>query len=286
MTGRLAGKVAVITGAASGIGRAAAALFLREGAKVLAADLDVKGGEALAGAHPGNLLFCRTDVAEEAEVKAMIAHALDVFGRIDCLFNNAGFGGKPAGIESLELAEFDRVVAVLLRGVLAGIKHAVPAMKAQGGGVILSTASIAGIQGGIGPYPYSVAKAGVIQLTRSAALELAAFNIRVNCICPGAIATPLFGAAAGLSADSAERLVPRLETSFKDAQPLPRAGLTEDVAEAALYLAAESGRFVSGHALVVDGALTAGPKTSDETGVFGGVVSRVFDPAYRKRSEN
>jgi len=225
-------------------------------------------------------------VAEEAEVKAMIAHALDVFGRIDCLFNNAGFGGKPAGIESLELAEFDRVVAVLLRGVLAGIKHAVPAMKAQGGGVILSTASIAGIQGGIGPYPYSVAKAGVIQLTRSAALELAAFNIRVNCICPGAIATPLFGAAAGLSADSAERLVPRLETSFKDAQPLPRAGLTEDVAEAALYLAAESGRFVSGHALVVDGALTAGPKTSDETGVFGGVVSRVFDPAYRKRSEN
>ena len=281
--GRLEGKVAVITGAASGIGRASAELFLAEGAKVLAADLNEERGRALAEAHPGNVLFRRTDVTQEAEIEAMIALAAQQFGRIDCLFNNAGFSGKVSGIETLDLSDFDRVIAVLLRAVLAGFKHVTPVMKAQGGGVILSTASIAGLEGGIGPYPYSAAKAAVIQITRSAALELAPFSIRVNCICPGAIATPIFGAAAGLSQDSAERLVPRLEASFKDAQPLPRAGLAEDIAEAALYLAAESGRFVSGHALVVDGALTAGHVSADETGsAFGKVVARVFDPAYRK----
>jgi NAD(P)-dependent dehydrogenase (short-subunit alcohol dehydrogenase family) len=284
MADRLAGQVAVITGAASGIGRATAALFLAEGAKVLLADLDAERGEALAEAHPGDALFCRTDVSQEADVAAMIAKAREAFGRIDCLFNNAGFPGKPATIETLDLAEFDRIIGVLLRGVLAGFKHVTPIMKAQGGGVILSTASIAGIQGGIGPYPYSAAKAAVIQVTRSAALELAPYNIRVNCICPGAIATPLFGAAAGLSAQNAERLVPRLESSLAEAQPLPRAGLPDDIAEAALYLAASSGRFISGHALVVDGALTAG-KVTDETGsALGKAVARAFDPAYRKKS--
>jgi NAD(P)-dependent dehydrogenase (short-subunit alcohol dehydrogenase family) len=284
MSGRLAGQVAVITGAASGIGRATAALFLAEGAKVLLADINAEGGAALAQAHPGAALFRRTDVTEEAQIAAMIGQAREAFGRIDCLFNNAGFSGKMAGIETLDLADFDRVIAVLLRAVLAGFKHVTPVMKAQGGGVILSTASIAGLQGGIGPYAYSAAKAGVIQVTRSAALELAPFNIRVNCLCPGAIATPIFGSAAGLSAQNAERLVPRLEKSFKAAQPLPRAGLAEDVAQAALYLAAESGRFVSGHALVIDGALTAGHVIEDGTGsAFGKAVARVFDPAYRSK---
>jgi NAD(P)-dependent dehydrogenase (short-subunit alcohol dehydrogenase family) len=283
MAGRLDGKIAVITGAASGIGRASAELFLAEGARILAADIQEAAGEALAKAHPGRVVFCRTDVTHEAEVAAMIERAVAAFGRVDCLFNNAGFSGKLAGIETLDLGDFDRVMAVLLRGVVAGFKHVAPVMKGQGGGVILSTASVAGLQGGIGPYAYSAAKAGVIQVTRSAAIELAPFNIRVNCLCPGAIATPLFGGAAGLSPDSAERLVPRLEAAFKDAQPLPRAGLAEDVAQAALYLAADSGRFVSGHALVVDGALTAGHVPSDDSGsAFGTAVARVFDPAYRK----
>lgn len=285
MAGRLEGKVAVITGAASGIGRASAKLFAAEGARVVAADLNEAQGLALSNAQPGAIVFKRTDVTQEGDIESMIAEAVSRFGRLDILFNNAGMSGQVGGLAALDLNAFDRVIAVLLRGVLAGFKHAAPVMKRQGGGVILSTSSIAGLQGGIGPYPYSAAKAAVIQITKNAALELAPDNIRVNCICPGAIATPIFGASAGLSQDSAERLVPRLEASFKDAQPLPRAGLPEDIAEAALYLAAESGRFVSGQALVVDGGLTAGHYPVDETGsAFGHVVARVFDPAYRGKT--
>jgi NAD(P)-dependent dehydrogenase (short-subunit alcohol dehydrogenase family) len=281
MGGRLSGQVAVITGAASGIGRATAELFVAEGARVLAADLNAEKGAALAAAHPGQIVFCRTDVAVEADVAAMIAAAEKAFGRIDCLFNNAGFSEQTLPIEAIDLAEVDRSLGVMVRGAFAGFKHVTPVLKRQGRGVILSTASIAGLQGGIGPYAYSASKAAVIQITRSAALELAPFNIRVNCLCPGAIATPLFGKAMNLQDATAEKLAGRLEQSFKRAQPLPRAGMPEDVAEAALYLAADSGRFVSGLALVIDGALTAGP-VSENNSVFASVLNQSFDPTLRK----
>jgi NAD(P)-dependent dehydrogenase (short-subunit alcohol dehydrogenase family) len=280
MADRLKDKVAVITGAASGIGRAAALLFAAEGARVLAADIDEERGDALAASHPGQIRFCRTDVAREDEVAAMIAEAVGAFGRLDCLFNNAGIVCEGGSIETLDLAQIDLALQIMVKGTLAGIKHAVPALKAEGG-VILSTASIAGLQGGIAPYGYSAAKAAIIQITRVAALELAPFNIRVNCLCPGAIATPIFGKAMNMQPATAEKLVARLEESFKGAQPLPRAGLPEDVAEAALYLAAESGRFVSGHALVIDGGLMAGPFTEGNS-VFGQAVGRAFDPKARK----
>ena len=280
MADRLKDKVAVITGAASGIGRATALLFAAEGARVLAADIDAERGAALAASHPGQIRFCRTDVAREEEVAAMIAAALSAFGRLDCLFNNAGIVAQGGSIDALDLARIDLALQIMVKGTLAGFKHAVPALKGQGG-VILSTASIAGLQGGIAPYGYSAAKAAIIQITRVAALELAPHNIRVNCLCPGAIATPIFGKAMNMPPATAEKLAVRLEDAFKQAQPLPRAGLPEDVAEAALYLAAELGRFVSGHALVIDGGLTAGPFT-DGNSVFSQAVGRAFDPKARK----
>jgi NAD(P)-dependent dehydrogenase (short-subunit alcohol dehydrogenase family) len=169
----------------------------------------------------------------------------------------------------------------MVKGTLAGIKHAVPHLKAEGGS-ILSTASIAGLQGGIGPYGYSAAKAAIIQITRVAALELAPFHIRVNCLCPGAIATPIFGQAMNMAPATSEKLAERLVQSFAKAQPLPRAGLPEDIAEAALYLAADSGRFVTGQALVIDGGLTAGPFTESNS-VFADVLAQTLGPEARKK---
>ena len=283
MVGRLEGQVAVVTGAASGIGLATAELFVAEGARVLAADMNAEKGAALAAAHPGKIVFQRTDVAIEAEVAIMLAAAEKAFGRIDCLFNNAGFTRESLTIEELSMADVDQALAVMVRGVLAGIKHVAARLKRQGSGVILSTASVAGMQGGIGGYSYGASKAAIIQITRSAALELAPFNIRVNCLCPGAIATPLFGGAMGLQQAASEKLAHRLEESFKRAQPLPRAGMPEDVAQAALYLAADSGRFVSGHALVIDGALTAGYFDKEGGTAFSKVLTETFDPAKRPK---
>lgn len=258
MRERLGGKVAVITGGASGIGEATVRLFAAEGARVVIADVQDERGRRLAGELGSGATYAPTDVRAEAQVQAAIAVAVERWGRLDCIFNNAGAGGVTGGIEAITAAGFDDTMALLVRGVLFGMKHAAPVMRRQGSGSIISTASIAGLRGGWGPHVYSAAKAAVIQLTRSIALELAASGVRVNCICPGGIATPIFGASLGLSAEAAERGSALVANVLAGVHPVGREGRPGDIAGAALWLASDESSFVTGQALVVDGGITAG----------------------------
>lgn len=266
MSGRLEGRVAVVTGGASGMGRATVLRFLAEGAAVVVADLNEATGKetlALAAAQGSgeSIRFVRTDVASEADVDEAIRHAIESFGRIDIAFNNAGVGGAFGPITETSVEDWDYSLAVLLRSVFLGIKHAARAMKRQGGGgSIINTASVAGLSGGAGPHAYSAAKAGVINLTRSAANELGPDRIRVNAICPGGILTPLVHRG---HADVVRARLARL-------QPLPRAGEGADIAGAALFLASDDSEFVTGEALVVDGGLTAAGPSAGRGAIGGG----------------
>lgn len=256
---RLKDKVAVITGGASGMGRATVLRFLAEGASVVIADFNPLTGDetvalAQAAGHRNRVSFIRTDVAREADVEAMIAHAVDRFDRLDILFNNAGVGGAIGPLTETSVADWDYTFDVLAKGVFLGLKHGARRMQSQGsGGSIINTASIAGLSGDGGPLAYSAAKAAVISLTQSAAVELARHRIRVNAICPGFIATPLAGGG------DAERV----REAFAKSQPWPETGTGEHIAGAALFLASDDATFVTGEALVVDGGLTAaGPELS------------------------
>jgi NAD(P)-dependent dehydrogenase (short-subunit alcohol dehydrogenase family) len=260
---RLRGKVALITGGASGIGEATVRLFLGEGASVTIADIQDERGTRLAGELGERAAYIHTDVSRETDVEAAVAATVRRFGRLDCIFNNAGYGGVGGRIEAVSIAGFDETIGVLLRGVLLGMKHAAPVMKRQGGGSIISTASIAGLQAGFGPHVYSAAKAAVIQLTRTVAMELGEHNVRVNCICPGGIATPIFGKGLGMSAEDADAIVPMMKGILENLQPIKRSGLADDIAQAALWLASDDSTFVNGHALVVDGGLTGGRSWSE-----------------------
>jgi len=258
---RLQGKVAVITGAASGIGEATARLFAFEGAAVVLADINDERGEKLAAAiveNGGRASYLHTDVASEADVKAMIDAAVSNYGRLDTVFNNAGFGGTTGPIADIPVEEFDATMGVLLRGVFLGVKHAAPILAAQGSGTIINTASVAGLRAGYAPHVYSVAKAAVIQLTRTVAMELGEQGVRVNCICPGGIATPLLATGFGDTSMDEESSLELVKQAISVFQPVRRAGLPEDIASAALWLASEESSFVNGHALVVDGGLTGG----------------------------
>ena len=255
--GRLDGKVAVITGGASGMGRATVELFLREGARVLVADLNEANGLALLErlgreGSPERLDFTRVDVAEETQVIAMLERVRERFGRLDILFNNAGVGGAFGPITEISVDDWDFTLAALLRSVFLGIKHGARTLIEQGeGGSIINTASIAGLRGGGGPQAYSAAKAGVINLTQTTAVELAQHRVRVNAICPGVIVTPLMD--RGKPERAAERAA--------GLQPWPDAGSVDDIAHAALYLATDESRFTTGQTLTVDGGLmAAGPK--------------------------
>lgn len=256
--GRLEGKVAVITGGASGIGEGTVRLFANEGAKVVIADVQDARGEWLAEELGTSTSYYHTDVSQEEEVRASIAHAVNKWGRLDVMFNNAGFGGVSGPIESTDMAAYDNTMGVLLRGVVLGMKHAAPVMKAQGTGCIISTASVAGVGIGFGPHIYSAAKAAVIHLTKSVANELGEHGVRVNAICPGGIATPIFGKGMGLDAEQADLTVELMKVRLAQGQPIRRAGLPQDIAEAAAWLASDAASFVTGHALVVDGGITTG----------------------------
>ncbi len=249
----LAGKVAVVTGGASGMGRATVERFVAEGAQVVIADLNDENGRATAQELAENgfgdqVRFTRTDVAQEQDIAAAIDLALESFGRLDVMFNNAGIGGAFGPVTELEADAWDETFAVLVRSVFLGIKHAARVMIGQGtGGSIINTASIAGLGGGAGPQAYSAAKAAVINLSSTTAQELAPHRIRVNAICPGLIFTPLMHSG---NEAQAEEVMSQL-------QPWPDRGEGSDIAAMALFLASDDSQFVSGQAHVVDGALVA-----------------------------
>jgi len=284
--GRLAGKVAVITGAASGIGRGAVDLFVREGAKVVAADIQDDKGARIVEEHGTSVRYIHCDVTQENDIKAAIDLAQSAFGRLDCLFSNAGAATMGETAQGMTAEAFDAVMHLHVRAAMFGIKHATPIMQKQGGGSIISTASIAGLQNGYGPYLYSVAKAAIVHTTKLAAAELGPLNIRVNCICPGFIATPIFARALGLATQLADQTVEGIAAVAKNSQPIPKAGVPEDIAEAALYLASDGARFVSGHALVVDGAMTVGRTGAQQGAVFEPLLRAMgIDPAALANGE-
>jgi NAD(P)-dependent dehydrogenase (short-subunit alcohol dehydrogenase family) len=251
---RLAGKTAIVTGGASGIGAATVRLFVEEGARALIADTQIERGEELAAELGEAAAFHRVDVTREDDVRAVVEDAVKRWDRLDCIYNNAGFGGALGSIETTTVEEFDITFDVLLKGVFLGIKHAAPVMRAQGGGSIISTASVAGLKTGESPHLYSVAKAAVIQLTKSVALELGEHGIRVNCICPGVVATPLAAGRPQVSQETLEKFANALAKT----QAMGRVGQPEDIAQAALWLASDDSSWVTGHAQVVDGGALAG----------------------------
>ncbi len=260
---RLDGKVAVVTGGASGIGEGTVRLFAAEGARVVIADIQDSRGQHLAEELGPTTAYLHTDVSQEDDIRTAIEHAVKKWGRLDCMVNNAGFGGVSGPIELTDMAGYDATTAVLLRAVVAGMKHAAAVMKPQGSGSIISTASVAGMEAGYGPHVYSAAKAAVINLTRSVAWELGEFGVRVNAICPGYVATHIFTTPFGLSAEAAEAALPRISAAFADWPALKRAGTPEDIAQAAAWLASDQSSYITGQAIVVDGGLTAGRSTVD-----------------------
>ncbi|HNM78457.1 MAG TPA: SDR family oxidoreductase [Tepidiformaceae bacterium] len=272
MTGRLEGKVAVITGAASGIGAESARLFAAEGASVVLADVQDDRGQRIADELGGNARFIHTDVTDDAQVGAAVQLAVDTFGRLDVMFNNAGRGHPEGLISDLKPEMYRESVDVLLGGVLFGIKHASAVMKAQKSGSIINTASVAGIGVGYGGTLYSASKAAVIHLTRILANELGEENVRVNAIAPGAIPTAIFGRGGGMDQDAAEALIPILQMGFAKAQPIPRSGSTRDIAEAALWLASDASSFVTGICLPVDGGMTTGKLFSQRMAELGAMA--------------
>jgi NAD(P)-dependent dehydrogenase (short-subunit alcohol dehydrogenase family) len=258
MSDRLKDKVAVITGGASGIGAASVSKFVAEGARVVIADMQVDKGQVLAESLGVNALFIRTDVCLEPQVKAAVELAVETWGRLDCMFNNAGFGGVSGEIADTDLGEpYQRTVDAMLKGPVMGMKYAALIMKAQCSGSIISTASVAGTGGGYGPHMYSAIKAAVINLSRSVAQELGPFKVRVNMLCPGAIATPIFAGQLALTEQDRD-FTEGLDAIMPYLQPIPRQGLPEDIANAACFLASDESDFITGHALVVDGGLTLG----------------------------
>jgi NAD(P)-dependent dehydrogenase (short-subunit alcohol dehydrogenase family) len=257
--GRLEGRRAVITGAASGIGEATARLFVEEGALVVVADVDDDRGKSVADGLGESARFVHTDVSEERDVEAAVALAVDTFGGLDCMFNNAGNPGSVAAIEEVDMAVFDRTVAIHLRGVFLGIRAAARVMKPQGHGSIVNTSSIAGLAANYAGHDYSACKAAIAHLTRTTANELGEHGIRVNAICPGGIATSIFARAAGLEGDAAQGTVELMSIALGDMAPIRRAGRPLDIAEAALWLAGDSSSFVNGQAIAVDGGVVTGP---------------------------
>lgn len=272
MAGRFEGKVALITGAASGIGAATARRLAREGARVVIADINEAGAKQVAEdiqRAGGVAIVVRADVSDPREVEAMTARAVEAFGRLDILHNNATLV-EVGQIAHLTFEGWNRTLAVNLTGTFLGMKQALPVMRGHGGGAIVNTASISGLAGDYGLAAYNAAKAGVVNLTRAAAVEFARYRIRVNCICPGAIETPLLGsllgdndpvphwilARAGRSIPSAEQRQ-RFRERLVKAHPLGRLGSPDEIAAVACFLASDDASFITGAAIVADGGVMA-----------------------------
>ena len=252
--GRLEEKVAIITGGSSGIGESTVRLFVKEGAKVLLFARNEERSNRIVKDLGKNVQFFKGDVTVESDIKDVVDTAVESWGKLDCIFNNAGKGGVSGPIDKISEEGFDDTVGVLLKGVLFGVKHAARVMKPQGFGSIINCSSVAGLLVGSSPVIYSSCKAAVNHLTRMAAGELGEFGIRVNSVCPGAILTRIFSRGA----DMPEGMKKEISNYFEKAQPIRRTGLPIDIAYAVLWLASDESRFVTGHPLVVDGGISLG----------------------------
>jgi NAD(P)-dependent dehydrogenase (short-subunit alcohol dehydrogenase family) len=256
----LTGKVAIVTGGASGIGRGTVEKFVAEGARVVIADLEADKGEALAAALGPDVCFRRTDVSDPHQVGTLVAAAVEKFGGLHVMVNNAAVSGTMhRRFLDDDLADFHRIMAVNVLGVMAGTRDAARHMAAHGGGSIINMTSIGGIQAGGGVMTYRASKAAVIQFTKSAAIELAYYEIRVNAIAPGNIPTPLLATSAvNMDQGEIERYEAAIRETMRADRPLKREGTPDDIAEAALYFASNRSRYVTGTVLPVDGGTVAG----------------------------
>jgi NAD(P)-dependent dehydrogenase (short-subunit alcohol dehydrogenase family) len=258
--GMLDGKVAIITGGTSGIGERTAELFVEEGARVVFTGRRKQQGEAIAQRLGANASFVPADATEEADWERVIRHVLDRHGRLDALFNNAGGPAPTGGIESVPVDGFDRAVALLVRSVMLGMKHAAPIMKRQRAGAIINNGSIAAhLAGYSSSMIYGAAKAAVVHLTRCVAMELGESGVRVNSVSPGAIATGILAKALGMEdATKADALADKIKVAYATAQPIPRAGVPDDIAQCVAWLASDRATFVNGEDIVVDGGVIGG----------------------------
>lgn len=282
MTGRLQGRVAVITGGSSGIGAGTVRRFVAEGCRVVIADVQQDAGESLAQELGDAACFVPCDVTREDDVAGTLDRAVERFGQLDVMFNNAGVVGATGPIARSITADVDLTIAVILRGAFLGMKHAARVMEPRRAGVILSTSSPAGIVGGLGAHAYSAAKAGVIGLTRSVAAELRPKGIRVNAIVPGAVVSPM---TADIVKGDPNDLA-GANQALSESSPMGRAGLPEDIAAAAAYLASDDAAFVTGSELVVDGGLTWAPGDSPYTqGQFADPIG-LLEAGKRSRAAN
>lgn len=252
MAGQLEGKVSLITGGGSGIGKASALAFAREGSKVVVADVNVEGGEQtvrLIQDTGGEATFVRADVSISSDVSDMVSHAVQTYNRLDCAFNNAGVSGGPGRVHEYSEENWSRVLNINLTGVWLCMKYEIIQMLNQGGGAIVNTASVMGLVGGSRSPAYGATKHGVVGLTKTAAVDYAREAIRVNAVCPGYIRTPMIEQGVLLDPGGEERVVSR--------HPMHRLGTPEEIAEAVVWLCSDAASFVTGHAMAVDGGYVA-----------------------------
>ncbi len=272
---RLTRKVALITGGTSGIGHRTVELFREHGAEVVFTGRRSDLGQKVARAT--GAVFVEADAGNSEHAERVVKQTLDSHGRLDILMNNAGGPATPGRIEDLSLDSFDEAIRVHVRGSLAHMKYAAPAMRSQNMGSIINIGSVAGHRAGYsGSLIYAVAKAAIIHLTRCAAMELGEDGVRVNSISPGGIATGIFAKSLGMDDHKAETTTEKVKDALATIQAIPRSGLTDDIASAALYLAGDESGFVNGEDIVVDGGLIWGRRYSDVT-KGGGTWSRLFD---------
>jgi NAD(P)-dependent dehydrogenase (short-subunit alcohol dehydrogenase family) len=285
----LDGKVAVITGGTSGIGARAAELFVNEGARVVVAGRRRETGEALVTKLGTAARFIRTDVSLEDDVAAMIKHAVDCFGRLDCLFNNAGDASPGGGIADIDLERFNAAMSLHVGGVLLCMKHAAPIMMRQQSGSIINTASVNGTRAGYITLPYATAKAAVIHMTKCVAVELGPYGVRVNSLSPGPVVTGIFSKAFGSDPDTADRDIEAARSAIgifaSKVQPLRGIVTPDDIAQVVLFLASDASRFITAHDLLVDGGITAG-RTQSETMDYFAMFQKELGSAHLPRADD